>query len=75
MKLKLMRYELLKEHTELVRGGELEVARRILRFLMMKKISLFLSDADNETEIILVRIGFKINYSRNGNKATVFYAV
>lgn len=29
MKLKLMRYALLKKHTELVRQGELDVARRI----------------------------------------------
>lgn len=75
MKLKLMRYALLKKHTELVRQGELDVARRILRFLTIKEISLFLSDADNETETILCEIGFKINYSRSGHKATVFYAV
>lgn len=75
MKLKLMRYELLKKHTELVKQGEFEVARLILEFLIKQRITLGFSDVCNKTESILDRMGFKISYDRRWYMATVFYKV
>lgn len=75
MKLNIMRYKLFEEHMKLVKVGRCEVARRILRFLRDKKICLWLSDADWETEQILYKLGFRVEIGRNGNKSTVYYEI
>ncbi len=61
-----MKTALLKIHQELVQQGRLQIARRLLHFLLKKKITLSFSDEDFELEQIFDKLELtpKIN-SRN----------
>lgn len=66
LKNKFIRYRLMERHTELVKAGELDVARLVLRFLIKKEIRLGLDDASWMTESELEKAGVFIRYDRRG---------
>lgn len=67
-----MKKKLKLKHSEMVRTGNLLVANRILRLLKNKRIILGYSDIDNETELILDRLGVKWQLTQNNCNACFY---
>ena len=63
------RWKAMELYTKLVRAGQLEEARMILRLLRNGHITLWLGDIDWNVQCALESISFPVWYSRNGNKA------
>lgn len=66
---KFIRYQIMIRHTELVRQGEYEAARMILRFLRRKSIYLGLDDVSWKVQEELEKLGVRVRYSHNGYSA------
>ncbi len=66
---KIKRHKLMDIHRELVRKGEYEVARMLLKLLRYGKVTLWLDDVSWSVERICEELGCHIWYSSNGNKA------
>ena len=54
-----MKKTLIKLHQELVNNGELEVARKLLKFLISGAIKLYFCDTDWKLDNLLSKLGFK----------------
>lgn len=66
---KIRRYKLMDIHRELVRKGECEVAKLLLKLLIYGRVTLWLDDTSWSVERICEETGCNIWYSSNGNKA------
>ena len=66
---KIIKYQLINKHTELVSSGKYNVAKNILHFLNHREIRLGLNDEDWETEQILNEAGIHIQYFIDGYNA------
>ena len=67
---KTMKKEIMSIHTELVKGGNYEAARLLLRFMRRKIIRLGCSDSEWQVESLLEDIGFHPEYSTSYYTAT-----
>lgn len=63
---KSKRLAIMMKHRELVDMGKLEVAHKLFTLLRKHVVSLYLSDADYEAEIILDRLGCHLSYPTGG---------
>jgi len=61
-------------HIDLVRKGKYEVARRLLHFIIDKRIKLGLGDVDYELEQVLRNIGINPTYT-NFRSGTVEFKI
>lgn len=64
------RLSIIMKHRELVRRGEMEVARILLRLLLRGNIKLGYGDTEYDAERILEKLGCVITYSRPRYVAT-----
>lgn len=55
-----------------LKGGKYFAARKILKLLSSRKVSLGLDDASWEVEQLAYRLNLKVSYSRNYNGAYVY---
>lgn len=69
---KMIRYQLMNKHQELVRAGAYKTARCILELLRRGYVQLGLCDSEWEAESILESVGLRGHYGRGGY-ATTFY--
>ena len=60
----ILKKKVMNAHSELVRNGEFDVARSILRFLKDRQTTLGLSDVGMKVERILDELGCLLRYTR-----------
>lgn len=63
LKEKMLRYKVMEFHKQLVRNGQYIAAKRILKFLIRKRIALGMNDVDWFLETSLEKIGCRISYT------------
>ena len=69
---RLLRYRVMELHTQMIRTGEYHAARKVLRCLNDGYVRLGLDDDSWKVETELEKLGCRMWYSGNGNRATAY---
>ena len=67
LELKIIRYQIIMKHREMVRKGLFQEATLLLHLLRRERLSLGLGDEANTVEHLLEDLGLKPTYSHNYN--------